>query len=157
MTMNAASKSSGIPSIVSTLSPLVRRLLRLGMPMGQNALLTVRGRTSGQPRTFPITLLESDGHRYVFAAFGDVKWVQNLRASGQATLRRGRREEAVAALELTPEEAGPIMQAALAPALKMKMFGSMIGGWYGVTQASTPADYMKSARSHTGFELRAAR
>ena len=52
MTTDAARKPRRIPSIVNTLNPLVRRLLGAGMPMGQNALLTVRGRTSGQLRSF---------------------------------------------------------------------------------------------------------
>jgi deazaflavin-dependent oxidoreductase (nitroreductase family) len=118
-----------IPWIVQALSPLVLRLLGAGMPMGQNALLTVRGRKSGKPRTFPITLLEAAGHRYVFAAFGDVNWVHNLRAAGKATITQGRHKDAVIAVELTPEEAAPIMRAAFAPALGIPMFGSMIGSW----------------------------
>jgi deazaflavin-dependent oxidoreductase (nitroreductase family) len=155
MTADAAPRRSAVPTIVSVLNPLVRRLLGFGMPMGPNVLLTVRGRTSGQPRTFPVTVVESDGHSYVFAAFGDVNWVHNLRAAGEATVRRGRREEPVAAVELTPEEAGPIMQAALSPFLKVKGFGSMLAGWYGVTPESSPADYLASARIHPGFELKA--
>lgn len=146
-----------IPWVVRALSPLVLRLLGAGMPMGQNALLTVRGRTSGAPRTFPITLLETAGHRYVFAAFGDVNWVHNLRAARKATITQGRHKDAVTAVELTPEEAAPIMRAAFAPALKVPVFGSMIGSWYDLTKDSSPADYDKSARSHTGSDLRTAR
>jgi deazaflavin-dependent oxidoreductase (nitroreductase family) len=157
MTSDSAPKSHPIPSIVQTLNPLVRRLLRIGMPMGPNALLTVRGRTSGALRTFPITLLETGGQRYVFSAFGEVNWVHNLRAVVEATLKHGRRSEPVAAVELTTEVAAPIMQAALAVVLKTPVFGPMVGGWYGVTSKSTAADYLASARIHPGFELRPAR
>jgi deazaflavin-dependent oxidoreductase (nitroreductase family) len=157
MTTDEAPTGHHIPSVVQTLNPLVRRLLRIGMPMGPNALLTVRGRTSGAPRTFPITILETGGRRYVFAAFGETNWVRNLRAAGVATLRRGRRDEAVVAVELPIEAAAPILQAGLAAALKIKVFGPMVGGWYGITPDSSPADYLNSARSHAGFELRAAR
>jgi deazaflavin-dependent oxidoreductase (nitroreductase family) len=148
-----AAPARGIPTIVRLLSPVVQRLLGIGMPMGQNALLTVRGRKSGQPRTFTITLLEAAGRRYVFAAFGDVNWVHNLRAAGVATVRQGRRHDAVVAVELTPDEAAPIMRAAFGPALRVPVFGSMIGSWYGLTKDSTSADYLASARSHTGFDL----
>lgn len=157
MTTDTGPRTFAIPSIVNTLNPLVRRLLRLGMPMGPNALLTVRGRTSGELRTFPVTLMETGDQRYVFSAFGDVNWVHNLRAAGIATLKRGRRSEPVVAVELTPEAAAPILQATFARVLKVKGFGPMIGGWYGVTSASTTADYLASARSHPGFELRPAR
>ncbi|TAL05614.1 MAG: deazaflavin-dependent nitroreductase, partial [Chloroflexota bacterium] len=37
------------PAFVRASNPLTRRMLRLGMPMGPNVLLTVRGRTSGLP------------------------------------------------------------------------------------------------------------
>ena len=89
MTIESTSKRRAIPSIVQTLSPLVRRLLRLGVPMGDNALLTVRGRTSGKPRTLPITILPANGRHYVFAAFGEVNWVQNLRAAGSGDPQAG--------------------------------------------------------------------
>lgn len=154
MTPDATSKRHPIPSIVQTLSPLVRRLLRLGLPMGDNALLTVRGRTSGKPRTLPVTILEAGGRRYIFAAFGEVNWVHNLRAAGQATLKQGRRTTTITAVELTPEDAAPILQIGLANAMKIPMVGTMIGGWYGISADSTPADYQASARAHAGFELR---
>jgi deazaflavin-dependent oxidoreductase (nitroreductase family) len=157
MTDETAPKTFAIPSIVETLNPVVRRLLRLGMPMGPNALLTIRGRTSGELRTFPVTLLESGDKRYVFSAFGEVNWVHNLRAAGVATLKHGRRSEPVVAVELAPEAAAPILQAAFAKVLKVKGFGTMIGGWYGVTSASTDDDYRASALVHPGFELRPAR
>ncbi len=156
MTTDASPRSHPIPSFVRVLSPLVRRFLRIGMPMGQNALLTVRGRTSGQLRSFPITVLETGGRRFVFAAFGETNWVRNLRAAGEASLRQGRRDEPVVARELSVDDAAPILQAGLAPTLRIKVFGSMIGGWYGITAASVPADYLNAARQHTGFELRAA-
>ena len=156
MTTETAPKPFAIPSIVQTLNPLVRRLLRIGMPMGPNALLTVRGRTSGELRSFPITLMETGGRRYVFSAFGDVNWVHNLRAAGVATLKRGRRSEPVVAVGLSPDAAAPILQDTFATVLKVKGFGPMIGGWYGVTSESTPADYLASALVHPGFELRPA-
>jgi deazaflavin-dependent oxidoreductase (nitroreductase family) len=156
MTTDPVAQNDRIPSIVRTLSPLVRRLLRMGMPMGQNALLTVRGRTSGQPRAFPITVLETGGRRYVFAAFGETNWVRNLRAAGEATLRQGGRDQTVVAVELPVAAAAPILQAGLAPTLKTRLFGPMVASWYGITADSLPADYMTADRMHVGFELRAA-
>jgi deazaflavin-dependent oxidoreductase (nitroreductase family) len=76
--------------------------MRLGMPMGPNVLMTVRGRTSGLPRTAPVAVSEIEGRRYVVGAYGDVQWVRNLRAAGVATIRIGGRDLPVTAAELDP-------------------------------------------------------
>ena len=81
----ATTMTPPIPTIVRRLNPLVRRLLRFGVPMGPNVLLTVRGRRSGLERTFPVAILEVGEGTYVFSPFGEVDWVLNS-ASG----RRGR-------------------------------------------------------------------
>lgn len=52
MSTSQAVGSPRAQSIVSFLNPLIQRLLRVGLPYGPHALLTVRGRTSGVPRTF---------------------------------------------------------------------------------------------------------
>jgi deazaflavin-dependent oxidoreductase (nitroreductase family) len=143
---------NGVPAIVPILNPLIRRLLRIGMPMGPNILLTVRGRTSGEPRTFPVTLMEANGRQYVFATFGETNWVRNLRASGQAIVRRGRHERAVVAYELTPEEAAPVLRVALDRFLNSPA-RPLIRRWYELDDDSTPEDYLREARRHAGFEL----
>lgn len=50
-----------------------------------------------------------------FSPFGDVNWVHNLRAAGELTIRRGRRDRRMTAVELTPEVAAPILEAGLRP------------------------------------------
>ena len=145
-----------IPSIVNLFNPVVRRLLALGMPMGPNVLMTVRGRKSGQPFSFPVAILEADGRQFLFSPFGEVNWVHNLRASGEATIRRGRTNHRMTAVELTPEVAAPILEAGMEPVLGAPMFGSMIAGWYGLDRNSTTEDYLEAARQHPGFEMRDA-
>ena len=88
------------PAIIRTWNPLVRRLLHIGVPMGPNVLLTVRGRTSGEPRTAPVAVAEIGGHRYVIGAYGNVHWVRNLRAAGEADLEIHGRHEHIRATEL---------------------------------------------------------
>lgn len=73
--------------------------------MGPNVLMTVRGRTSGLLRTAPVAVSEIDGRRYVIGAYGDVHWVRNLRAAGEATLRIHGRDVHVTATELDPAAA----------------------------------------------------
>jgi deazaflavin-dependent oxidoreductase (nitroreductase family) len=78
----------------------MRWLLRHGAPMGPNGLLTIRGRTTGEPRTAPIAITEIDGRRYVIGAYGDVNWTRNLRAAGEAEVRLHGVSEHVRATEL---------------------------------------------------------
>ena len=156
MSTSEATTQFPVPPIVGRLDPLVRRLLALGVPMGPNVLITVRGRKTGTPYTFPVATLEVDGSEYLFSPFGEVSWVQNLRASGELTIRRGRRERAMTARELTPEVAAPNLEAGLKPVMNVPLIGPMIAGWYGIGRSSTSADYLTAARLHPAFELRAA-
>jgi deazaflavin-dependent oxidoreductase (nitroreductase family) len=94
-----------VPSFVPIFSPLALRLIRMGVPLGPNALLTVRGRKSGLMRTNPVAVLSTGGRRWVIGTFGDVNWVRNLRAAREAVLTTGRRQMSVHAVELTQAEA----------------------------------------------------
>jgi deazaflavin-dependent oxidoreductase (nitroreductase family) len=151
---NPVAASVHVPNFVNRLNPLLVRALRLGLPAGPNVLMTVRGRRTGQPRTFPVAVLETGGRRYLFSAFGEVAWVQNLRASGIATVGHGRRQQAVEATELSPDAAAPVLEAGLRPILRVPILGPMIAGWYGIDRDSTAADYRVAARRHPAFELR---
>src|ERR1044072_2725887 len=93
-----------IPGYVGVFNPIARRVLKAGPLMGPNALITVRGRKSGEPRTTPAAAGGIGGRRWVVGTFGDTNWVRNLRAAGEATMTVGRRREAVKANELTVEE-----------------------------------------------------
>ena len=152
-TTRSTVSAAHVPVIVNRLNPLVRRLLRIGLPMGPNVLISVRGRRTGELRTFPVAILEADGRTLLFSSFGEVNWVRNLRAAGELTVRRGRRDRPMRARELGPDEAAPLLRAAVLPAISMPVFGSMLKGWYGVDRDSTDADYLASARLHPGFEL----
>ena len=103
--MEAQVRAVRVPSFVSVFNPVARRVLKVGALMGPNALITVRGRKSGLPRTTPVALVEIDGRRWVIGTFGEVNWVRNLRAAREATLSVGRRREEVRAAELDAEAA----------------------------------------------------
>ena len=142
-----------VPGIVGLFNPLARRLLHAGVPLGPNALLTVRGRTSGQPRTTPVALVEVKGRRWIIGTFGEVNWVRNLRAAGEATLKVGGGDEEVAADELTAEEATEFFSDVLGPYVRgvplgRWMLSSMLGA------GDILADPIGAARRHPVFELR---
>jgi deazaflavin-dependent oxidoreductase (nitroreductase family) len=88
-------------------------LLRRGLRIGSQALLTVPGRRTGEPRSTPVSIATLDANRYIVAAFADAAWVQNIRAAGSATLARGRRSESVALTELPVDQREPILRAFL--------------------------------------------
>jgi deazaflavin-dependent oxidoreductase (nitroreductase family) len=93
------------PTLVRYTGPITRRLLGLGVPMGPNTILTVRGRVSGQPRTAPVAVVEIDGRRWIIGMYGDVHWVRNLRAARKAEVRIDGRMAPFRAVELDRKEA----------------------------------------------------
>lgn len=143
-----------VPRIVPILHPLVRRLVGAGLPLGPNVLITVRGRTSGLPRTFPIALMESGGRRFVQSPYGEVNWVRNLRADGHAVLTRGRRREEVEAVELVPDEAGPLLRDAVAPLMRNRLMAAFARLFIPVRRGAAPEEYVEHVRQHPMFELR---
>jgi deazaflavin-dependent oxidoreductase (nitroreductase family) len=69
-------------------NPIVTFLLRLGVPMGPQALLTVPGRNSGLPRTTPVALNPHGAGWLLVSVYGQVDWVKNLRAAAKRWSRR---------------------------------------------------------------------
>jgi deazaflavin-dependent oxidoreductase (nitroreductase family) len=89
-------------------------LVRMGIPMGNTSLLTVRGRKSGKPIQTPVSIFVQGGKRYLIAPYGVVNWVRNLRAAaGVATLTHGRHTEKIHALELEKDAAAPVFREAV--------------------------------------------
>ena len=92
------------PGWVALFTPLAKLLLRAGIPLGFNGLLTIRGRKTGLPRTNPVAIIEVEGRRWIWAPWGEVHWVRNLRAAGHATITQRGRTEEVRATELSAEK-----------------------------------------------------
>ncbi len=149
--------SERVPFWIGAMNPLVRGMLRLGAPMGPMILLTVRGRKTGRPHTTPVGMLEKDGRRWLFAQFGAVGWVRNLRVTGEAVVRRGRRREEVVAVELSPAETAKVLHDVVAPWLKGPMVG-MAGVMAGRPIFNVPLDapveeFINEAPRHPIFEV----
>ena len=146
------------PFFVSLFNPIARRLLRLGLPLGPNAVLTVRGRTSGQPRSTPVALVAIGGRRWIIGTFGEVNWVRNLRAAGQATISSNRRSEPVTSKELSTAETVTFYRDTLAPYVRSIPLGLgpfLLGTVLGAGDLLT--DPEGAAQRHPVFELTAAR
>jgi deazaflavin-dependent oxidoreductase (nitroreductase family) len=146
-------------------NPLARWMMSVGMPTGsRNILLTVAGRRSGKPRTTPVSMLEIDGRRFVQASYSETGWVRNIRAAAQATMTDHGRREPVQVVELSPEEAGPILRGALEPYRRSRLLRALLGSrtrppvallrWLRIRIDDTPEEYFAEARRHPLFELR---
>lgn len=147
----------GMPFFVPMLNPLIRVLVRSGLPIGPKrapmVLLTIDGRKSGKAYTNPVNMFLIDGRRFVFATFGETSWVKNLRASGRARLTEGRRSLEVTASELRPVAAAPILREALTPFLRSTATSKALGRFYDVRVDAPLEDFVAEARRHAAFEL----
>src|SRR2546425_5420823 len=112
-----------VPRLVPLFNPVAKVLLAAGMPMGFNGLITIRGRKSGLPRTTLVAIIEVSGRRWVWAPWGDVHWVRNLRAAGHATITVRRRSEEIGATELDEPQRVAFFRDYLGPLARRTPFG----------------------------------
>lgn len=98
------------PWWLKPMNKVLMTVMRLGLMREGPIVLTVVGRNSGTPRPTPVTPFTVDGKRYVVGGFPKADWVKNLRAAGQATLSQGRSVEPVRVVELSAEEARPLLR-----------------------------------------------
>jgi len=140
------------PARPFTVGPARRVLDRLMVPLVRRGLvphtylLTTTGRTSGLPRTVPVTLVERDGRRWLVAPYGPVSWVHNARAAGRVHLRRGHVAQECAVREVGPQEAGPVLKAYLAITGPPRR-------WFEADKDAPVEDFVAEAPAHPVFEL----
>ena len=140
------------PSFITRLTPIVNRLMGIGVPMGPNGLITVRGRTSGEPRTTPVAFIDIDGRTWVQSPFGDVNWVRNLRAAGVATITVGKQSEEVRAVELSTADKVAFYRDLLGPYANGMRGGRFLARFLGMSEILN--DPIAAADAHPVFELR---
>jgi deazaflavin-dependent oxidoreductase (nitroreductase family) len=121
-------------------------MLHMGVGPRSTYLLTVPGRTSGLPRTTPVTLVETGTDRWLVAPYGAVGWVHNVRAAGRVTLRRGRHVEHATTTELSGAHAAPVLREYLTRV-------PITRPYFDVTPASSLDDLEAEARWHPVFAL----
>lgn len=132
-------------------------LLRIGIRinmLGPMMLLTVRGRKTGEPRTIPVDVYEREGRCFLIATHGEGNWVRNLRVAREGSLSLGRRQQACSAVELAPEEAGPVIKEFLGPLLESQgIRGNVLRQHLGVRADSSLDEFITVAKTHPVFEL----
>ena len=130
---------------------VIGSLLRVGLGPSFLRLLTVTGRTTGQPSTTPVVPVQTDRGRWLVAPYGEVGWVRNARAAGRVTLRRGRTSETLTVTEVSPEEAVPVLREYLA----LRPVRQRVQPYFDVTPESSDEEFAADAAHHPVFELRA--
>jgi len=147
----AMAQRGRIPRRVRFFSPILKFFLVAGVPMGPNGLITIRGRKSGLPRTTPLAIVEVAGKRWVWAPWGEVNWVRNLRAAGRATITKRRRREEVVATELDPTQRVEFFRDVLGPLAR----GIPLGVWFlRVIDGVDIDDPVEAAEGRRVFELK---
>jgi deazaflavin-dependent oxidoreductase (nitroreductase family) len=147
---NQTGSAARVPRSVKVFSPILTFLLRAGVPLGFNRLVTIRGRKSGLPRTTPVAVIEVSGRRWVWAPWGDVHWVRNLRAAGRATIKvRGRNEE-FTATELDPTQRVAFFRDVVGPLARGIPFGVR---FIRIVDGVDLNDPVESAEGRPVFEL----
>jgi deazaflavin-dependent oxidoreductase (nitroreductase family) len=128
------------------LNVLVRPLARLGLTGPRTHLLTVRGRVSGKPWSTPVSIVRLGSERWLVAPYGERNWVKNARAAGWVELRRGRRRERLAVVELSAEDAVPVLR------LYYEL-GRVTRPFFEVGLESTDEEWRREAPRHPVFHL----
>jgi deazaflavin-dependent oxidoreductase (nitroreductase family) len=98
------------PRYLKPMNKFMMAVQKLGIPTGPAMVLTVPGRKSGQPRSTPMTPFEHDGGLYTVAGYPGSDWAANARAAGAGTLSRGRKSRRVKIVELSTEDARPVLR-----------------------------------------------
>jgi deazaflavin-dependent oxidoreductase (nitroreductase family) len=147
-------RAARVPRSVSIFSPILKFLLAAGVPLGFNRLVTIRGRKSGLPRSAAIAVIEVSGRRWVWAPWGEVHWVRNLRAAGSATIKARGGDEEVRATELDATERVAFFRDTLGPAAR----GMPFGVWFiRIVDGVDVRRPVEAAEGRVVFELHAAR
>lgn len=92
------------------MNKMMMAMQKLGIIAGPVRVLTVPGRKSGQPRSTPVTPFAFRDGLYV-VGYQHADWVLNALAAGTGTVTRGRKSERVRFVELSAEEARPVLRA----------------------------------------------
>ena len=142
--------AASAPPWVTFFNPIAKFLLAAGIPLGPNGLITIRGRKSGLPRMTPVAIIEYEGRRWVWAPWGEVQWVRNLRAAGRATITVRHRTEEVRATELDFTQRVWFFRDILGPLARRIPFGV----WFSRLADQVDLDHpLEVAESRCVFEL----
>jgi deazaflavin-dependent oxidoreductase (nitroreductase family) len=129
------------------INPLIIALTKLGLNVRGAHVLAVRGRKTGKVQEVPVNPVEIEGMRYLVAPRGETQWVRNLRATGVAELRVGRRREQLRVTELADEAKPPVLRAYL------RRWQRETGRFFGVDANASDEELQRRAPDHPVFRI----
>ena len=124
-------------------------LLRIGLRIGTQHILSVRGRKSGRWRSTPVSLVTLDDARYVVSGEG-LAWVANARAAGWGELFRAGQRERVTLNELPVEARRRVLRAFWHQVPHGRPF---IARFFGLARDAGPDDFESAAPRCPVFRL----
>ncbi len=125
-------------------------LLRVGIGLGHNYLLEVRGRKSGRTYRTPVDVLEYGGRRYLVCGRGLSQWVRNAQAARRVALVKGGRRMEFTIRAVPDADKAPILKAFV------DRFKLTVQRYFPVAAGSPIADFAAIALRYPVFELVAA-
>ena len=132
-------------------NPFVGWLVKRGVTAKGAAVLSVRGRTSGEWRSTPVNPLTLGGERFLVAPRGETQWVRNLRVAGSGRIQRGKHVEEFTAAELDDAAKPAVLRAYL------EEWAWEVGAFFeGVGADATDEQLAAIAPNHPIFRITAA-
>lgn len=121
--------------------------ISIGLGLGHNYVVEVKGRKSGTTYSTPIDLLEMGTRRYLVAPRGETNWVRNARAAGHVTLRKGGRRHEFALREVPESERPPLLKAYL------DRFALTVQRYFPPRRGAPESNFASIADQYPVFEL----
>lgn len=142
-----------LPGWLKPANRIVKFLHGLGVPLGTIHIITVPGRTTGQPRSTPVSPLTVDGRRYVIAGLANSSWAQNARVAGHGQLSKGRTHHNIDLIEVSD----PAIRKQVMTAFPTEVpHGVQFFIRIGIVPSADPADFAAASDKVTVFEIRPA-
>ncbi|MDL9977806.1 nitroreductase family deazaflavin-dependent oxidoreductase [Microbacterium candidum] len=141
--------------VLAFVSRSVAALVGFGVRLGPVRLLTVRGRSSGLPRSTPVDVFTGrDGAFWLVATHtANAQWVRNLRAAGEGRLSRGRDQFAFSARELDAADGAAVLAEIVAPRLARPWGGLVLRRTLGLPTRPDAAQFAAAVAEHPVFAL----
>ncbi len=129
-------------------NPAVGLVTKLGLSLKGSAVLSVRGRKSGEWRSTPVNPLKFGGKRYLVAPRGDTQWVRNIRVTKEGRLQVGRKTSIIHVAEVPDSEKVPILRA------YFKEWKWEVGQFFDLESADAPDEAIaRIAPDHPVFRI----
>ena len=149
MTTDTDARSPYRPSwMLQQANTMLTRALRNGRGPSFMRLLTVHGRTTGQPYTTPVVPARDGDRVWAVSPYGEVAWVRNARATGRLELHRGDEHTTYGVRELDAREAVPVLRNYLSTPARF-----FVRRHFGVKAKSSDDAIAAEAPRHPTFEL----